>query len=461
MRSEHSKPRYAVWENVKGALTSNHGGDFRRVLEEICRVKDPAVSIPGSEKWELAGEILGDDYSVAWRVLDAQYWGVPQRRERIFLVADFDGQSAGKILFESEGLSGYSAESFKAWQAFAGSIEGSAGETGNGRYCLNPQGSSDVSVTEEKTQTLVAQDHGHHPAVLQAGGFDWTAGAKARGTGYVEEKAPTLRTQCQIAVICSEPSYGIGRHGWASGKNAQFTFAVYPEASLTLVAAGPNAVAESADKIKAFGICSARSNSMLSGNPNSGIYEAKISKTLDSNGGRPDCAQGGICVVEQGIIQPAYAATSNGFINTTKEKTTTITANESSAHHVVIDHDIRADDPAYIVRRLTPTECARLQGFPDWWCSDLGTEDPTEEEIAFWEKVFETHREVISHCTKPKTRSQIIKWLKNPYSEGSEYKMWGNGVALPCVTFIMSGIAWSHAEQEKEKDATVSAGSEL
>ncbi|HBR09470.1 MAG TPA: DNA (cytosine-5-)-methyltransferase, partial [Clostridiales bacterium] len=99
-------------------------------------------------------------------------------------------------------------------------------------------------------------------------------------------------------------------------------------------------------------------------------------------------------------------------------------------------------EPDYIVRRLTPTECARLQGFPDWWCSDLGTEEPSEEEIKFWTDVFETHRMVMGTSSKPKTKNQLIKWLKNPHSDSAEYKMWGNGVALPNVVFVLSGIVY-------------------
>ena len=101
------------------------------------------------------------------------------------------------------------------------------------------------------------------------------------------------------------------------------------------------------------------------------------------------------------------------------------------------------DEPDYIVRRLTPTECARLQGFPDYWCAELGTENPTEEEIEFWTKVWEAHRKIIGKSNKSKTRKQIIKWLKNPHSDSAEYKMWGNGVALPCVFFVLTGIVLS------------------
>lgn len=95
----------------------------------------------------------------------------------------------------------------------------------------------------------------------------------------------------------------------------------------------------------------------------------------------------------------------------------------------------------YIVRRLTPTECARLQGFPDDWCAGLGTEEPTEEEISFWAEVWETHRRVIGVSGKPKSRKQLLSWLRDPSSDAAEYKMWGNGVALPCVCFVLSSIA--------------------
>lgn len=97
----------------------------------------------------------------------------------------------------------------------------------------------------------------------------------------------------------------------------------------------------------------------------------------------------------------------------------------------------------YIVRRLIPLECARLQGFPDWWTVNLGTkeEDITEEMMDFWREVFETHRKVVTGVSKPKTDKQIKKWLMEPDSDSAEYKMWGNGVALPCVLYVMEGIA--------------------
>lgn len=102
----------------------------------------------------------------------------------------------------------------------------------------------------------------------------------------------------------------------------------------------------------------------------------------------------------------------------------------------------------YTVRRLTPTECARLQGFPDWWCRNLGTENPTEEELAFWADVFETHRKIVTHAKKPKTEKQIRKWLVDPYTDSAEYRIWGNGICLANAFFVLAGIAWCAGLEE-------------
>lgn len=134
-----------------------------------------------------------------------------------------------------------------------------------------------------------------------------------------------------------------------------------------------------------------------------------------------------------------YCATTGSFITVAKEKSPTLAARDYKDPPIVND----TDEPYYIVRRLTPVECARLQGFPDWWCSDLGISDPTDEDIRFWSEVWETHRRVMGTSQKPKTEKQIVKWLKDPYSDSAEYKLWGNGVAAPCVFFVLSGIVWA------------------
>lgn len=128
---EFIRPRFMVWENVPGAFSSNKGEDFRAVLEETARIADETVIIPGPPKgkWNTCGAIMGNGWSIAWRVLDAQYWGVPQRRRRIYLVADFGGQSAPEILFKRKGLSRYSQESGEARERIAADAERSVGKT--------------------------------------------------------------------------------------------------------------------------------------------------------------------------------------------------------------------------------------------------------------------------------------------------------------------------------------------
>ena len=131
----------------------------------------------------------------------------------------------------------------------------------------------------------------------------------------------------------------------------------------------------------------------------------------------------------------SYCMTADSRTQVLKEQSPTLMARDYKDPPVT-----NGKSAEYVVRRLTPTECARLQGFPDWWCDGLGTENPTDEEIAFWRGVFTTYAGI--NGTKPKSDKQILKWLKKPHSDSAEYKMWGNGVALPNVFFVLSGIAY-------------------
>ena len=122
------KPRFMVWENVPGAFSSNGGADFQAVLEETAKVAERDACIPRLEKWPTSGCIMGNGWSIAWRVHDAQFWGVPQRRKRIALVADFGGQTAPEILFERKGVSGDTEESGTERKETAGAPENSIDE---------------------------------------------------------------------------------------------------------------------------------------------------------------------------------------------------------------------------------------------------------------------------------------------------------------------------------------------
>lgn len=469
-------PRYIVWENVLGAFSSNKGQDFRSVIKEICSVKDaePTIPKPPKAKWTYAGSVMGDDYSVAWRVFDAQFWGVPQRRRRIFLVADFAGGSAKQILFESEGLSGYSTKSIYPWQGVARGFASCTGKTG---ICLNDQGGNRMDITEDITSTLRAEAH-HSPCVMESAGFCTEHSAKSRSIGYEEERSPTIRTGVVPATIALFENHS---------QDTRFTGPLNTAPTvLSTYGTGGNNQPFIVDTPKTYGICSDKSNSMLSSNPYSGIYEAKTSRTLDANAANPSCNQGGIAIVDaapscnaaekeqayvlQGSMigrdekngpqgdginenvsftpntidrHAVYAMTTGCFTQVSENTCPTLTARDYKDATVV--NDVR-----YSVRRLTPTECARLQGFPDWWCADLETEEPTEQELKFWEDVWDTHTKIIAPERKAKTKQQIHRWLRSPHSDSAEYKMWGNGVALPCVCFVLSGIVWANKNEETE-----------
>ncbi|NLE24673.1 MAG: DNA (cytosine-5-)-methyltransferase [Clostridiaceae bacterium] len=463
--TDGKKPRYIVWENVPGAFSSNKGEDFRCVLEGICHIENETISIPKTDKWKQAGSIVGDHFSLAWRVLDAQYWGVPQRRKRIFLVADFAGGGAGEILFKSEGLSGYSKESIRSWQGTASYIADSAGEAGT--ICLNDQGGNRMDVTEDITCTLRAKSN-HPPCVMDSAVFD-NHGKDTRFSGPIDV-APTISA-----------TYGTG------GNNQPF------------VVENPKTYDV---RFTSEGTINARSN----------VYESDTARTIDTSGNAPDSNQGGIAVVESYALQGSMIGRNdkNGPRGDGVNEEVSFTLNTVDKHAVVyaidresfncgqnyarnlgitedgISSTLNAQGPSavatptyssskasfftnaekelantlvatdykdpplinandgieYTVRRLTPTECARLQGFPDWWCSDLGIKNPTMDDLRTWYDIFETHRKVTGSYSKAKTLRQISKWLKNPHSDSAEYKMWGNGVALPNVCFVLSGIVW-------------------
>ena len=490
-------PRFIVWENVDGAFSSNHGEDFRAVLEEICKIKDAGMSVPGSAKWNSAGNIVGDDFSVAWRRLDAQFWGVPQRRKRIYLVADFAGQCAGKILFESEGLSGYSAQGFRAWQETACRTGDGLEETGSlGNLVLNDQGGERMDVTKDVTCTLRAESH-HPPLVFENHGQD------CRYKGPMDVTQTVLSTfgtggNNQPFVLQTPKTLKIRSGCEGGGKGAL----IQDDKSATLGCNNDQTLFVP----KAYGICSKGSNSMKSDNPESGFYEAHKSRTLDANGGDPSCNQGGIAVVaiegngtrpshhgdgysEKDVMFTLNATEQHGVVYSTSKNSHHTEAEENLANTLVASDykdppivggrsygfypQMKAEcvtfteeksgclvngtnpgyqngvvDEDYIVRRLTPTECARLQGFPDWWCDDLGTPEPTYEDIAFWRDVFSTHAKALGKDIRPKSDSQIRKWLMDPHSDSAEYKMWGNGVALPNVVFVLSGIAYYAQKSE-------------
>jgi len=457
-------PRWAVWENVPGALSSANGRDFREVLESLIRIKDKSADVPMPDggKWLPAGEILGDDYSLAWRILDASKgWGVAQRRKRIFAVLDLDGQCAGSVLFESEGLSGYTPPRCETRQGTARGVEEGAGETG---LCLNDQGGSRMDVTHEMTSTLRAEAH-HPPCIMGASGFCTEHSADSRSIGYHEEESPTLRAGVTPGVAIefnpTDSRIKIKEDGIC-------------QTLCSRMGTGGNNIP------LVFGISADKSNAMLSDNPHSGIYEAETSRTLDCNGGSPCCHQGGMMVVApvndetyciqgsmigrkdengpqgDGINQDVsftlntidrhavYAVTTGEFTAVGQEQTPPLMARDWKDPPVV-----GRPCEEYLVRRLTPDECCRLQGYPDGWCKDLATDNPSEDEILFWTNVFREWDAVGGKPDRVRSRNAIAKWLTAPNSDAAEYKAYGNSVAVPCVFFVLAGIVWAQNKEVK------------
>ena len=446
-------PRWICWENVIGAFSSNRGRDFKAVLEAVIGIIEPGAEVPMPEKdrWPYADIYLGERWSIAYRTFDAQHWGVPQRRRRVYLVGDLAGQCAGQVLFESEGLSGYSAEGFRAWQGAA--RDTAAGFGAAGGICLNDQGGSRMDVSIGVSGTLRAQMDGHPPCVLAAR-FCKEPSAQSRGIGYEEERAPTLRAGAVPAAIALESHPMDGRIRIDDSGSVQTLTSRMGTGGMNVLlllkirsgceggGKGPliqedvsATLSCNNDQTLFIPFCKGtRPHSAQEGQVWKAADVANTLNTFDV--GESRCAELAVRAFGTGAVDgPSYAMTTGEYTQVVEERSPTLTARDFKDPNVV--------NRGYSVRRLTPTECARLQGFPDFWCAGLDTPEPTGEDIAFWSEVWETHRRVIGGSTRPKSRNQIVKWLQHPHSDAAEYKMWGNGVALPNVFFVLAGIVWS------------------
>lgn len=408
------KPRYIVWENVPGAFSSNKGEDFFSVLKEICGIKGHQIDEARPKKWQNAGLIVAGDFSLSWRVFDAQYWGVPQRRRRIYLVCDFNGESAGKILFESEGMPWHLEKSKCPWKRTAGGLKESTGDAVT-NLCLNDQGGQRMDVHEKKSGTITASVGNHPPLVFENHGQD------SRFKGPIDI------------------SNTIGASLGTGGNNQPFVIE---------------------DKVDIFDV---RITSENTKNHRANVYETDVARTINTGQNSPEANQGGLAIVYcdktagtlcamdgpkgvhsemagQGklIVEKEIYSTSKNSHHTEAMENLANTLVASDYKDPPVVNDVAGQ--RYIVRRLTPQECGRLQGFPDGWCEGLETENPTEKELIFWTEVFETYRKVVTKATKPRSEKQIRKWLASPHTDSAEYKMWGNGVALPNVCFVLAGI---------------------
>ena len=354
--TDNAYPRYVVWENVPGALWSNKGADFHQVLQQLCHLKDETLEVPLPDhgKWTPAGLVETEHFSLGWRVLDAQYFGVAQRRKRIYLVCDLAGERARQILFEPQGLP----------------LDPCASEKQEQDTARHTPASTPGTSTARRSRLI-----DFHP--------------QADRIHYTDHVAPTLTARM-----------GTG------GNNTPLVLQEPAAFNLTH-AANTHHTRDIA-------------------------FEQPVAKTLDCTGANPTCNQGGTLVVEAfGLDRVLLNLSIGGRYNpcVARELQPTLVAKGAAG---VCDTSRR-------VRRLTPLECARLQGFPDTWTDKLTITEPSEQQLDYYQKVWDEWNQL--RGVKKKTRKQIAAWLRSPYSDSALYKLWGNGIALPCAEFVLGRIA--------------------
>jgi DNA (cytosine-5)-methyltransferase 1 len=433
------RPRFMVWENVPGAFSSNKGRDFAAVLEEIIRIAEPEapdIEVPekGWNTWGGYHDEVGGRWSVAWRVHDAQYWGVPQRRRRISIVADFGGDTAGEILFERKSVSGHPAESGTAGERLAGNAESGAS------YAVRIRGGCDgggkgALVQEDKSGTLGT---GNDQTIfcLQGNGIDRADTAGCNGKGWREDTSYTLNTIDRPAVCagvrCLTPweaqsarvydqdgawhslnaneNGGMARDsvlcaGFKAGQGAQAGGIGYSEEvspTLTAAPSGTNQtpavvaldMSHACDVIRDCGeIAPSLQARMGTGGNQVPLTYQDVTGTL-SPGAHSGSYNG----------QDAY----NDMLvcGATPEVAHALRAKASCAY--------REDAETYpvqnmVVRRLTPMECERLQGYPDGW-TDIGE----------W---------------------MDSKGKRHKDADSPRYKALGNSIALPFWDFLAKRIS--------------------
>ena len=330
--AEFVRPRFMVWENVPGAFSSAGGEDFRIVLEETVRIAAPACAVPRPPggKWYPAGAVMGDGSSLAWRTLDAQYFGVPQRRARIFLVADFGGATAPQILFEPAGLPGHSPTGGETGQTPAAQVGVGAEGAGGTRAAFHINQRDEVIDTGNITGALMAVQNMQMQTFVAS--FSAGAGERAGGISYSEAIAPTLKAS-------------------SSGNMAPSV--------LCLSDQGGQVMDWSED---------------VSATLRSQEHGHQPAVLLFDNHSQ-DCRYDGPLDVAP-TMQESYGTGGNN--------TPLIVADGGTPQ---------------LIRRLTPLECERLQGFPDGWTDLPGA------------------------------------------SDSARYRALGNSIAVPCFVYIFQNLA--------------------
>lgn len=487
-------PRYAIWENVPGAFSSNRGEDFRTVLEEFIRVKEKDAVMPAVPQagWAYADCISGDGWSIAYRVFDAQYWGVPQRRRRIYLVADFRGECAQEILFKRESLRGYFEAGRTPWQGIAADAQNCVGTAiggdciptvlapvavychqGNGidraGKCLTTYSFDSLSSNSMKSKNphsgcraveiAKTLDTGYPDPSKNQGGIAIVEKIILDDQGgqqisvYTDGKSPTLRAEAHgnAPYVINKKTLVYDTRGNGAGETVPTITGDHNNRITDYTALCCEAVVYDGANI---------TSPLNKTNPQAGDPCHTIS--TDSRNYIVHCLQGngidradtagcngkGVCedkcytlntIDRHAVCFPQQAY--NKFIQEDIEATLKASGGTYGGGSENLVAEQSFSSIRYIVRRLTPTECARLQGFPDWWGEIPKKDNLTDDEYVFWLNVRNTYAKINNKTTKEYSKEQMLSWYNKLHSDSSEYKMWGNGIALPNALYVMQGIA--------------------
>ena len=332
---------------------------------------------------------MGNRWSIAYRVFDAKYWGVPQRRKRIHLVADFRGQRAGKVLFERESLRGDFKESRAPWEGVTADVERS------------------IDTTDGKKHTVA------YTLKIRSG-----CDGGGKGSLIQENKSATLATNNDQYLFVPVEIYDCRGNG--DGKTA------------------PTITGDHNNRVTDYTACIVE--------PKTYCLQGSMIGRQDKNGPQGDGVNENISFTLNATDRHGVAySIGNGQINSLKMEEVCKTLDCMHDKQAVLINK----PPQYIVRRLTPTECARLQGFPDTWGHPDKKTELTDAEYIFWLDVRNTHAAINGRAVKEYTKAQMLTWYNKLHTDSAEYKMWGNGIALPPALYVMQGIA-EEAERERE-----------
>ena len=483
-------PTFALWENVPGAFSSNGGEDFRIVCEELIKIVEPSAVMPPVPQngWAYADSYVGDGWSLAYRVFDAQYWGVPQRRRRIHLVLDLRGERAREILFEREGVRGYFAQSGETRQGTPADAERSTGADdregeGNGdnrgrrldeltpimdsvasnsMKSANPHSGCrevEVSKTLDTSHPDPSKNQGGIAIVQPIAKEQYLFENHSQDTRYKGPLDVSPMLPAQLGTGGNNTPFVVESAGINGDIAGTLDASYYKGCGMST---GRNGVIE-CRKVYAIdhvittgGNCTAQGPCYYEGiMPTlkaSGVHGVCIpihdqaTRFAGKRGDKSDGKGNGLGVGQEGDPMNtltggdphlvAFAANQRDEVRDIGDKATALQAQPGMKQQTFV-----CQPPQYIVRRLIPTECARLQGFADWWAYIEPKTALTEEEYNFWLEVRSTHAAINGKKVQDYTKPQMLTWYNKLHTDSAEYKMWGNGIALPPALYVMQGIA--------------------